>query len=104
MRLPDQVRTANEVYIRLHATKRWYRHDSSNSELAVWTAGIKTSGQEMLAKPCERPTGFRLHAELNPDAYSVRELDARGVKTARKGGVPADRALNATSPLESSHP
>ena len=36
---------------------------------------------------------------INPDAHSVRELDHMhwGVEMARKGGVPADRVLNAMS-------
>jgi DNA polymerase (family 10) len=36
---------------------------------------------------------------INPDAHSVRELDHMhwGVLMARKGGVPADRVLNAMS-------
>jgi hypothetical protein len=34
---------------------------------------------------------------INPDAHSTRELDLThwGIETARKGGVPADRVLNA---------
>jgi DNA polymerase (family X) len=34
---------------------------------------------------------------INPDAHSIRELDHMhwGVEMARKGGVPADRVLNA---------
>ena len=44
-RLPDElVRTADEVYIRLHGPKRWYRHDYSKSELAAWADRIKASG------------------------------------------------------------
>lgn len=44
-RLPDElIRTADEVYIRLHGPKRWYRHDYSTSELATWAARIKASG------------------------------------------------------------
>ncbi|WP_375411277.1 DUF72 domain-containing protein [uncultured Bradyrhizobium sp.] len=44
-RLPDElIRTADEVYIRLHGPKRWYRHDYSKSELATWTRRIKASG------------------------------------------------------------
>jgi DNA polymerase (family 10) len=36
---------------------------------------------------------------INPDAYSIPELDYMqwGVEMARKGGVPADRVLNAMS-------
>jgi uncharacterized protein YecE (DUF72 family) len=43
--LPDAlIRTANEVYIRLHGPLRWYRHHYSTSELATWTQRIKASG------------------------------------------------------------
>jgi uncharacterized protein YecE (DUF72 family) len=40
-RLPDKlVRTADEVYVRLHGPKRWYRHDYSKEELAIWADRI----------------------------------------------------------------
>jgi uncharacterized protein YecE (DUF72 family) len=44
-RLPDDlIRTCDEVYVRLHGPKRWYRHDYSKAELATWAAKIKASG------------------------------------------------------------
>jgi uncharacterized protein YecE (DUF72 family) len=44
-RLPDEViRTADDVYIRLHGPKRWYRHDYSKSELTTWATRIEASG------------------------------------------------------------
>jgi uncharacterized protein YecE (DUF72 family) len=44
-RLPDDlVRTTGEVYVRLHGPKRWYRHDYSKEELAIWADRIKASG------------------------------------------------------------
>jgi uncharacterized protein YecE (DUF72 family) len=44
-RLPaDLIRTADEVYVRLHGPKRWYRHDYSKDELADWANKIKDSG------------------------------------------------------------
>jgi uncharacterized protein YecE (DUF72 family) len=44
-RLPDElVKTADEIYVRFHGTKQWYRHDYSKKELAVWTARIQESG------------------------------------------------------------
>lgn len=44
-RLPDVlVKTADEVYVRFHGVKRWYRHDYSKAELAVWTRRIEASG------------------------------------------------------------
>ena len=36
-RLPDVlVRTADEIYLRLHGPERWYRHDYSEDELTEW--------------------------------------------------------------------
>lgn len=44
-RLPDVlVRTADEVYLRLHGPDRWYRHDYSESELTEWVDKIRGSG------------------------------------------------------------
>jgi uncharacterized protein YecE (DUF72 family) len=44
-RLPDElVRTADEVYLRLHGPKRWYRHDYSKDELSKWAERIYLSG------------------------------------------------------------
>jgi uncharacterized protein YecE (DUF72 family) len=44
-RLPDElIRTADEVYVRLHGPKRWYRHDYSKEELLEWASRIKASG------------------------------------------------------------
>jgi uncharacterized protein YecE (DUF72 family) len=44
-RLPDQlVKTADEIYIRFHGTKKWYRHDYSKEELTVWADRIRESG------------------------------------------------------------
>jgi uncharacterized protein YecE (DUF72 family) len=43
-RLPDElVQTADEIYVRLHGPKRWYRHDYSKAELAIWAGRIKSS-------------------------------------------------------------
>jgi uncharacterized protein YecE (DUF72 family) len=44
-RLPDTlVKTADDIYLRFHGTKRWYRHDYSKEELLSWAARIKASG------------------------------------------------------------
>ena len=44
-RLPDQlVRTAEDIYIRFHGVKQWYRHDYSDEELAAWATRIRESG------------------------------------------------------------
>ncbi|MEA3212393.1 MAG: hypothetical protein QOE70_5450 [Chthoniobacter sp.] len=44
-RLPDDlVTTAEDIYIRFHGIKQWYRHDYSSAELAAWAAKIRGSG------------------------------------------------------------
>jgi uncharacterized protein YecE (DUF72 family) len=44
-RLPDElVKTADDIYIRFHGTKKWYRHDYTKEELALWTGRIRCSG------------------------------------------------------------
>jgi uncharacterized protein YecE (DUF72 family) len=44
-RLPDQlVHTADDVYVRFHGTRQWYRHDYTKEELAVWVERIRQSG------------------------------------------------------------
>jgi uncharacterized protein YecE (DUF72 family) len=44
-RLPDElVKTADDIYVRFHGTNRWYRHDYTPAELAVWTDRIRRSG------------------------------------------------------------
>ncbi len=41
-RLPDElVQTSDEIYIRFHGTSRWYRHDYTPEELAVWAKRIR---------------------------------------------------------------
>lgn len=44
-RLPDElIKTTDDIYVRLHGVQRWYRHDYSKDELAVWTQRIRDSG------------------------------------------------------------
>jgi uncharacterized protein YecE (DUF72 family) len=44
-RLPDElVRTADDVYLRLHGPERWYRHNYSMDELSKWAQRIIKSG------------------------------------------------------------
>jgi uncharacterized protein YecE (DUF72 family) len=43
-RLPDVlVKTADDIYVRFHGIKQWYRHDYSAAELAVWAEKIRAS-------------------------------------------------------------
>ena len=44
-RLPDElVTTADDVYVRFHGVRQWYRHDYTSAELSVWAARIEASG------------------------------------------------------------
>jgi uncharacterized protein YecE (DUF72 family) len=44
-RLPDElIKTADDIYIRFHGLKRWYRHDYTKEELSKWVERIKESG------------------------------------------------------------
>jgi uncharacterized protein YecE (DUF72 family) len=44
-RLPDElIKTADNIYIRFHGVKNWYRHDYSKDELVVWAKRIDDSG------------------------------------------------------------
>ena len=44
-KLPDElVKTADDVYVRLHGPERWYRHHYSMEELSKWAESIKASG------------------------------------------------------------
>jgi uncharacterized protein YecE (DUF72 family) len=43
--LPDTlVKTADDVYVRFHGTKRWYRHDYERGELEAWANRIRACG------------------------------------------------------------
>ncbi len=42
--MPDQlVKTADDLYVRFHGIKQWYRYDYSAEELAVWVERIRAS-------------------------------------------------------------
>ncbi len=46
-RLPDTlIKTADDIYIRFHGTRRWYRHNYEKSELAEWAHRVKASGAQ----------------------------------------------------------
>jgi len=43
-RLPDElIKTADEIYVRFHGIKQWYRHDYTRTELEAWAARIRRS-------------------------------------------------------------
>ena len=44
-RLPDElVKTGEDIYIRFHGIRSWYRHDYTEEELSVWAERVLTSG------------------------------------------------------------
>ncbi len=44
-RLPAElIKTADDIYIRFHGTKQWYRHDYTKEELSIWARRIEESG------------------------------------------------------------
>ena len=43
-RLPDElIKTSDDIYIRFHGTKHWYRHNYTQEELAIWADRIRES-------------------------------------------------------------
>ncbi len=43
--LPDDlVKTAEEIYVRFHGVRQWYRHNYSDAELSLWADRIRNSG------------------------------------------------------------
>src|SRR5690606_38230748 len=40
----EPVRTAHEIYMRLHGPAPWYRHDYSETVLKCWAGRIRASG------------------------------------------------------------
>lgn len=73
------VRTANDVYVRLHGPDRWYRHDYSKKELAEWADRIKASG----AKRAWIYFNNDYQANAPKNADSMRRLLARPTPDAR---------------------
>ena len=44
-RLPDElIKTADDIYVRFHGTKNWYRHDYSTEELTLWAKRVEECG------------------------------------------------------------
>jgi uncharacterized protein YecE (DUF72 family) len=90
-KLPDGlIRTADEVYIRLHGPKRWYRHDYSDDELLEWAKKIEASGAKRAWIYFNND--YDAHAPKN--AIVLRRLLAGFGRSAAKGkGSGAGRKL-----------
>lgn len=84
-RLPDElVKTADDVYVRFHGVKRWYRHDYTRAELADWSARIQSSGAS------------RVWAYFNNDRDGYAIKNARELLRQLRGGGSAPGRENAS--------
>ncbi len=62
-RLPDDlIKTSEAIYLRLHGRSRWYRHDYSDEELAVWAEKIRAS----------RAREAWIYFDNDRDAFAIR--------------------------------
>ena len=79
-RLPDTlVKTADDIYIRFHGVKRWYRHDYSVEELQEWVDRIRKS----------RAKRVWIYFNNDHDAYAVK--NARAIARLLKQAAGATR-------------
>ena len=66
-KLPDElVHTADDVYIRFHGLTKWYRHDYTDEELALWVQRVRDCG-------CKRVW-----------AYFNNDRDANAIRNAKE--------------------
>jgi uncharacterized protein YecE (DUF72 family) len=66
-RLPDTlVKTADEIYVRFHGTRQWYRHDYTKEELAIWASRIRESV----------PTQVWAYFNNDRDGYAIKNARA----------------------------
>jgi uncharacterized protein YecE (DUF72 family) len=77
-RLPDElIQTSDDIYVRFHGTKRWYRHDYSAEELDVWARRIRESG------------AAHIWAYFNNDRDGYAIKNAKALLRKLEGTVPA---------------
>jgi uncharacterized protein YecE (DUF72 family) len=84
-RLPDElIKTADDIYIRFHGTEKWYRHNYTREELAVWIDRIKkTDAKQVWAYFNNDMDGYAI---TNAKEF-LRQLKRR---PARKVGIPSE--------------
>lgn len=86
-RLPDAlVKTADDVYIRFHGTKRWYRHDYTDDELQQWADRIRRC----------RAKRVWIYFNNDNDAYAMK--NARAMKRLLKQPSRGKKAPAASRP------
>jgi uncharacterized protein YecE (DUF72 family) len=94
--LPDKlVRTADDVYVRLHGPKRWYRHDYSEEELSIWADRIRASGAKQAWVYFNND--YRGYAPANARTmYRLLSFMAKRIARPRKAGSQTKRARAAS--------
>ena len=66
-RLPDElVKTADDIYVRFHGTKQWYRHDYGDEELTIWAERIRKS----------RAKNIWVYFNNDRDGYAIKNAKA----------------------------
>src|SRR3954447_990243 len=75
-RLPDElVRTHNAIYVRLHGSSRWYRHDYSDDELEAWSGKIRGSDAR----------AAWIYFDNDRDAFAINNAQTLVAKLRRRG-------------------
>ena len=73
-RLPEElIRTAEDVYIRFHGPRKWYYHDYTREEIAVWATRARESG------------AARIWAYFNNDRDGYAITNARELRRQLRG-------------------
>lgn len=75
-RLPDElIKTADDIYIRFHGTKQWYRHNYTKEELEVWAERIRKSKAKRVW----------VYFNNDRDGYAIKNAKELG-RLLRRGG------------------
>jgi uncharacterized protein YecE (DUF72 family) len=95
-RLPDElIKTADEIYVRLHGPLRWYRHDYSDAELQQWAERIRASGAKKAWIYFNND--YSAHAPKNAKALQAI-LAQDGSKLANRNGGRRRRLMDVVRP------
>jgi uncharacterized protein YecE (DUF72 family) len=87
-RIPDKlVRTADDIYVRLHGTTRWYRHDYSDEELAAWAEKIRNSGAKRAW----------IYFDNDRDAYAIKNAKMLSRMLSRTAVAPTTHRITPAS-------
>jgi uncharacterized protein YecE (DUF72 family) len=75
-RMPDVlIRTNDVIYVRLHGSSRWYRHDYSDDELEAWSGKIRGSDAR----------AAWIYFDNDRDAFAIKNAQTLVAKLRRRG-------------------